>query len=58
MRKVKLEQTLLETLYQASLTNTKKSFVQKRANQYLDRIVIQHHINALLKELAVAKISQ
>lgn len=52
MRKVKLAQTLLETLYQASLTNTNKSFVQKRANQYLDRIVIQHHINALLKELA------
>ena len=51
MRKVKLEQALLDILLQASLTNTKQSFVQKRANQHLDQTVVQHHINALLNEL-------
>ncbi|MBB1367651.1 protein phosphatase 2C domain-containing protein [Pseudoalteromonas sp. SR44-5] len=51
MSKVKLEQALFEILLQASLTNTRQSFVQKRANQYLDQTVVQHHINALLNEL-------
>ncbi|GAA61277.1 hypothetical protein P20652_3154 [Pseudoalteromonas sp. BSi20652] len=51
MSKVKLEQALLDILLQASLTNTKQSFVQKRANQHLDQTVVQHHINALLNEL-------
>ncbi|NMR24042.1 protein phosphatase 2C domain-containing protein [Pseudoalteromonas sp. NEC-BIFX-2020_015] len=51
MSKVKLEQALLNLLLQASHTNTKQSFIQKRANQYLDKTVVQHHINALLNEL-------
>ena len=51
MSKVKLEQALLDILLQASLTNTKQSFVQKRVNQHLDQTVVQHHINALINEL-------
>jgi serine/threonine protein phosphatase PrpC len=42
---------LLNTLLQASHLNIKQSLFQQQTNKHLNNTIVQHHINALVKEL-------